>query len=106
MLLYGDKVEKRLEAGYETTTALQPQQSYEAIQVLQRMAQRTHAKTYGAERGLGRVEGFSDAVFAIMVTLLIVEIKVPGSPDGPQGYIDLARAMAEQWREHLALVLC
>jgi uncharacterized membrane protein len=45
-------------------------------------------------------------VFAIALTLLIVEIKVPGSPDGPHGYTDLVRAMAEQWREHLALVLC
>ena len=65
-----------------------------------------HGKAYGAERGLSRFEGFSDAVFAIALTLLIVEIKVPGAPDGPQGYGDLARAMAEQWREHLALVLC
>jgi uncharacterized membrane protein len=68
--------------------------------------QRTHATTHGAVRGLDRFEGFSDAVFAIALTLLIVEIKVPGSPDGPHGYTNLARAMAEQWREHLALVLC
>src|SRR6185436_12026215 len=70
------------------------------------MAEASHGKTYGAERGLNRFEGFSDAVFAIALTLLIVEIKLPGSPDGPQGYSDLAKAMAEQWREHLALVLC
>ena len=70
------------------------------------MAQPNRTKTYGAERGLTRFEGFSDAVFAIALTLLIVEIKVPGSPDGPQGYSDLMRAMAEQWREHLALLLC
>jgi uncharacterized membrane protein len=63
-------------------------------------------ETHGAERGLDRFEGFSDAVFAIALTLLIVEIKVPGSPEGPNGYRDLAHAMAEQWREFLALVLC
>ena len=68
--------------------------------------QRTGAETHGAERGLNRFEGFSDAVFAIALTLLIVEIKVPGSPEGPQGYSDLASAMAEQWREFFALVLC
>jgi TMEM175 potassium channel family protein len=73
---------------------------------LSTMAQRTHARTHGAERGLSRFEGFSDAVFAIALTLLIVEIKVPGSPEGTHGYGDLARAMAEQWREHLALILC
>lgn len=68
--------------------------------------QRGHAPTHGAQRGLSRFEGFSDAVFAIALTLLIVEIKVPGSPEGPQGYADLLHAMAEQWREHLALILC
>lgn len=66
----------------------------------------TDAETHGAERGLDRFEGFSDAVFAIALTLLIVEIKVPGSPEGPQGYSDLFGAMAQQWREFLALVLC
>jgi uncharacterized membrane protein len=70
------------------------------------MARPFDAKTQGAERGLSRFEGFSDAVFAIALTLLILEIKAPGSPEGPQSYTDLARAMAEQWREHLALVLC
>ena len=63
------------------------------------------ARNYGAVRGLTRFEGFSDAVFAISLTLLIVEIKPPGAPDGPQGYASLAQAIAEQWREHLALLL-
>lgn len=64
------------------------------------------AKNYGAIRGLARFEGFTDAVFAIALTLLIVEIKPPGSPDGPHGYTSLVHAMAEQWREHLALLIC
>jgi uncharacterized membrane protein len=64
------------------------------------------AKNYGAVRGLQRFEGFTDAVFAIALTLLIVEIKPPGTPDGPHTYTSLSHAMAEQWREHLALLLC
>ena len=68
--------------------------------------QRGNVETHGAVRGLDRFEGFSDAVFAIALTLLIVEIKVPGSPEGPHGYSDLVSAMAEQWREFLALGLC
>ena len=64
------------------------------------------AKNYGAIRGLSRFEGFTDAVFAIALTLLIVEIKPPGAPDGPHDYSSLVHAIAEQWREHLALLLC
>lgn len=64
------------------------------------------AKNYGAIRGLSRFEGFTDAVFAIALTLLTVEIKPPGAADGPHGYASLIHAMAEQWREHLALLLC
>ena len=72
----------------------------------QQTEQSGDGQTSGAERGLNRFEGFSDAVFAIALTLLIVEIKVPGSPEGSHGYGDLLSAMAEQWREFLALVLC
>jgi uncharacterized membrane protein len=69
-------------------------------------SQRGDVETHGAVRGLDRFEGFSDAVFAIALTLLIVEIKVPGAPEGPHAYTDLVDAVAEQWREFLALVLC
>ena len=58
-------------------------------------SQRSDLETHGAVRGLDRFEGFSDAVFAIALTLLIVEIKVPGSPEGLHGYSDLVSAMAE-----------
>jgi uncharacterized membrane protein len=61
--------------------------------------------THGAERGLQRFEGFTDAVFAIALTLLIVEIKPPGAPDGPQADGSLFQAMMSQWREMLALLL-
>lgn len=63
------------------------------------------ASTQGAERGLKRFEGFTDAVFAIALTLLFLEIKPPGSPDGPPAAADVARAVAEQWRDYLALIV-
>ena len=61
--------------------------------------------THGAEHGLKRFVGFTDAVFAIALTLLFVEITPPGSPDGPPAAADAARAVAEQWRDHLALIV-
>jgi uncharacterized membrane protein len=63
------------------------------------------AETHGAERGLQRFEGFTDAVFAIALTLLIVEIKPPGAPEGPEAGQSLLDAMASQWRELIALLL-
>jgi uncharacterized membrane protein len=63
------------------------------------------AATHGAERGLKRFEGLTDAVFAIALTLLFVEMKAPGSPDGPPAADNAARAVAEQWQDHLSLTV-
>ena len=46
-----------------------------------------------------RVEAFSDGVFAIAITLLILDIKVP--QDLPED-TSLARALVEQWPAYLA----
>jgi uncharacterized membrane protein len=48
----------------------------------------------------GRMEAFSDGVFAIAITLLVLEISVPaGSED------DLLGALVDQWPSYLAYVV-
>jgi uncharacterized membrane protein len=54
----------------------------------------------GAERETARVEAFSDGVFAIAITLLILEIKVPHDTEG----VPLWQALAGQWPSYLAFV--
>jgi uncharacterized membrane protein len=44
-----------------------------------------------------RLEAFSDGVFAIAITLLIIEVRVPHAEEG-----GLARAFFEQWPSYLA----
>lgn len=47
-----------------------------------------------------RIEAFSDGMFAIAITLLILEIKVP-----PAGQGNLAAALLRQWPSYLAFFL-
>jgi uncharacterized membrane protein len=49
----------------------------------------------------GRVEAFSDGVFAIAITLLILEVKVPTADNGTQ----LWHALTAQWPSYAAYVI-
>lgn len=54
------------------------------------------------ESTLNRVEAFSDGVFAIVITLLILEVRVPeGLPAG----MSLEQALLEKWPSFLAFVI-
>jgi uncharacterized membrane protein len=53
------------------------------------------------EKETGRVEAFSDGVFAIAITLLVLELKVPRELG--EG-VSLAQALLSLWPSYLALV--
>ncbi|HYX19511.1 MAG TPA: TMEM175 family protein [Thermoanaerobaculia bacterium] len=54
------------------------------------------------EKETGRIEAFSDGVFAIAVTLLVLELRVPHLADrGADG--SLGRALLAQWPSYVAL---
>jgi TMEM175 potassium channel family protein len=54
-----------------------------------------------AEEGIGRILALSDGVFAIAITLLILEIAVPATTSDK----DLPKALLELWPRYLAYVL-
>lgn len=54
----------------------------------------------GGEKETGRVEAFSDGVFAIAITLLVLDIKVPRHET--LGGVPLQRALLAQWPVFLA----
>ena len=55
------------------------------------------------EKETGRLEAFSDGVFAIAITLLILEIKLPRPADAQAGK-GLGQALVDQWPAYLAYV--
>ena len=61
---------------------------------------------HGAEPELStpRIEAFSDGVFAIAITLLILEIKVPHDLEGA-GHVPLQGALLRLWPSYFAYVL-
>lgn len=56
-----------------------------------------------AEKETGRLEAFSDGVYSIAMTLLVLDLKVP-QVDGPGTPGELLRALAQQWPSYLAFV--
>ena len=53
------------------------------------------------EKETGRLEAFSDGVFAIAMTLLALDLKVPHLGDRASAS-ELALALAQQWPSYLA----
>jgi len=52
------------------------------------------------EKETARIEAFSDGVFAIAITLLILEVKVP-----PPGSGDLTAQLLKQWPSYVSFVI-
>jgi uncharacterized membrane protein len=50
--------------------------------------------------GVGRLEAFSDGVLAIVITLLILDVKVPPAATG-----HLGRELADQWPQYAAYLV-
>jgi uncharacterized membrane protein len=56
------------------------------------------------EKETGRLEAFSDGVFAIAITLLVLELKVPDLRVASSSSADLGRALLQQWPSYIGLV--
>ena len=55
------------------------------------------------EKETGRLEAFSDGVFAIAITLLVLELKVPDT-SAATSPVALAKALLQQWPSYVGLV--
>lgn len=62
----------------------------------------TPSTSPAGEKETGRVEAFSDGVFAVAITLLALDLQVPHVQGGSP--VELARALAHAWPSYLAFV--
>jgi uncharacterized membrane protein len=60
-----------------------------------------HRRLFGTGEGTERIEAFSDAVFAIALTLLVLDIRLPEGSEGD----DLLPALLALWPQFFAYVL-
>ena len=67
------------------------------------MDDRPDTSTDAGMSGSGRVEAFSDGVFAIAITLLILDLAVPPRASTPDGY--LAAALGHEWPSYFAYLV-
>ena len=68
---------------------------------MSKIARMTIDRPQADARETARIEAFSDGVFAVAATLLVLDLKVPHDTAGGHG---LARALAAQWPSYLAFV--
>jgi len=57
-----------------------------------------------AEKETGRLEAFSDGVFAIAITLLVLELRVPTVPPSGASSAALGKALLQLWPSYIALI--
>jgi uncharacterized membrane protein len=55
------------------------------------------------EKETGRIEAFSDGVFAVAITLLVLDIKVPPLP-ASDPHFSLTRALLQEWPAYFAFI--
>jgi uncharacterized membrane protein len=56
------------------------------------------------EKETGRLEAFSDGVFAIAITLLVLDLKAPDAAATGGSPLQLAKALLQQWPSYVGLV--